>query len=374
MASAKKRQGANSGGKGKGKPNWMPYIIALGVLALGLALYGVQIGASGGSGSGSARKGAAKSSVPKKSIAELELQLQTMVTGLKSVSGRGETGIFKKINAMSDQAQAVLANAAAAGSDDERRRILEEGLAMKADWLSVLHGHAASIDEEAEKAKKDEFVPHKSEFVAVLTEENFTDYISSNELAMIEFYAPWCPHCKELAPEFELSAKKLAGRAGFAVVDGSSQSKLSGDYNVTGYPTLKWFVRGRPLDYLGPRTAPKITAWVEERLQPNWAELERSEDVSAALAAMGESKDLKVVLGEGQKDSEVFTAFEATSEHFRGQVVFIWVVSGNESLTLHRSDGSSDRCDAAVSCRSPDEAIAWLDDRLSFDPDLADDA
>ena len=45
-----------------------------------------------------------------------------------------------------------------------------------------------------------------SDKVDVLTDDTMAEYLKENPLVMVEFYAPWCGHCKKLAPEFEHAA------------------------------------------------------------------------------------------------------------------------------------------------------------------------
>jgi protein disulfide-isomerase A6 len=81
---------------------------------------------------------------------------------------------------------------------------------------------------------------------------------------MVEFYAPWCGHCKALVPEYEKAAKSRQ-ELHFGAVDADSERDLGGQYGVQGFPTLKIFLPGGKVrDYEGQRTAGAMSKALKE--------------------------------------------------------------------------------------------------------------
>ncbi|XP_064398536.1 uncharacterized protein LOC135345112 [Halichondria panicea] len=102
--------------------------------------------------------------------------------------------------------------------------------------------------------------------VVTLTSSNFDQYVNGDKFAFVEFYAPWCGHCKRLEPAYEEVGKAFDNSDSVVIgkVDADSEKALGSKFGVRGYPTLKYFPQGstEPKDYSGGRTAADIIAFV----------------------------------------------------------------------------------------------------------------
>jgi protein disulfide-isomerase A6 len=62
----------------------------------------------------------------------------------------------------------------------------------------------------------------------VLDASNFDDLVlKSKDIWFVEFYAPWCGHCKKLEPEWNEAATKLKGQVKLGKVDATVESGLA---------------------------------------------------------------------------------------------------------------------------------------------------
>ncbi|XP_039840975.1 protein disulfide isomerase-like 1-4 isoform X1 [Panicum virgatum] len=116
--------------------------------------------------------------------------------------------------------------------------------------------------------------PHIDEtHVVVLTAANFSSFLAATRHVMVEFYAPWCGHCQELAPDYAAAASHLAAHhsqshLALAKVDATEDTDLAHKYDVQGFPTILFFIDGVPKDYNGARTKDAIVEWINKKLGP----------------------------------------------------------------------------------------------------------
>ncbi|DBA68998.1 TPA: hypothetical protein ACH3X2_013166 [Trebouxia sp. C0005] len=96
----------------------------------------------------------------------------------------------------------------------------------------------------------------ESQNVRSLTDANF-DQSTAEGAWLIEFFAPWCSHCRDLEATWDALADELKGKVNVAKVDGTSERGLLGRFHVEGFPTIFHVHDTETRPYTGKRTMQK---------------------------------------------------------------------------------------------------------------------
>lgn len=118
--------------------------------------------------------------------------------------------------------------------------------------------------------------------VIVLTDANLDEAITTYPDILVEFYAPWCGHCKKLAPEYAKAAKTLKNKdppIRIAKIDATENKESATKYGVTGFPSLKFFTNGVASEYTGGRTEETIVSWMVRKTGPPTEKLESADEL-----------------------------------------------------------------------------------------------
>ncbi|GKV52218.1 hypothetical protein SLEP1_g58807 [Rubroshorea leprosula] len=175
-----------------------------------------------------------------------------------------------------------------------------------------------------------------------LNSQNFDQLvIKSKDLWIVEFFAPWCGHCKRLAPEWKKAANNLKGKVKLGHVDCDSEKSLMSRFNVQGFPTILVFGADKdtPIPYEGARTASAIESFALEQLETNVAPAEVTEltgpDVMeekcglAAICFVAFLPDILDSKAEGR--NKYLQMLLAVAEKFkRSPYSYVWSAAGKQ--------------------------------------------
>jgi protein disulfide-isomerase A1 len=118
----------------------------------------------------------------------------------------------------------------------------------------------------------------------VLVASNFDQVArDKSKHAFVEFYAPWCGHCKALAPIWDQLADQFKNREDLVIAKMDATLNEVEGIRVTGFPTLKWFPKDSDevIDYSGDRSLEALKKFIEsdgKQAAQGEAEEEEEED------------------------------------------------------------------------------------------------
>ena len=97
-----------------------------------------------------------------------------------------------------------------------------------------------------------------------LTDASFERYVARTELpVVVDVWATWCAPCKMMAPQFDIAARELKGRAVLAKLDSDANPQTAARFAIRSIPTLLMLRGGNEIKRLsGAMQAPQIVAWV----------------------------------------------------------------------------------------------------------------
>ncbi|KAF9387038.1 hypothetical protein CPB97_003035 [Podila verticillata] len=106
--------------------------------------------------------------------------------------------------------------------------------------------------------------------VSVLTDANFdAEVLNSGKNVLVEFYAPWCGHCKNLAPTYESVAQDFLSEKNVVIakVDATEEKGLGDKYEIQGFPTIKFFAAdGSVENYEGGRSERDFVDFINKKV------------------------------------------------------------------------------------------------------------
>jgi len=125
-----------------------------------------------------------------------------------------------------------------------------------------------------------------------LNKDNHKEWMVDNEMAFVDFFAPWCVWCQRLAPtweKFAVEIKSLNMPVGVAKVDCMAEVDLCKTEKVMAFPTLRWYEGGKPItpDYKMDRTVQAMTSFAKRKLEMNV----KFKDWEKGAVARGESDE-----------------------------------------------------------------------------------
>merc|ERR1711957_824272 len=116
--------------------------------------------------------------------------------------------------------------------------------------------------------KSEEIPAEQKDNVIILVGKSFEQIVMDpTKDVLVEFYAPWCGHCKKIAPIYEEVATNLKHNTNLIIAKMDSTLNEVESVSIQGFPTIKFFPannKAKPMDFEGDRTVEGFTKFLTE--------------------------------------------------------------------------------------------------------------
>ncbi len=109
-----------------------------------------------------------------------------------------------------------------------------------------------------------------TEWITNVNEETFDELVlkkSSEIPVVVDFWAEWCPPCKQLEPVLERVVTEMEGRFVLARVEVDDNMHLAGKYKLSGFPSILLFMGGHEIErFAGAKNDRYVMDFLETHL------------------------------------------------------------------------------------------------------------
>ncbi|MGH0158591.1 UNVERIFIED_CONTAM: hypothetical protein FKN15_000315 [Acipenser sinensis] len=186
--------------------------------------------------------------------------------------------------------------------------------------------------------------------VLVLNKHNFARALRENKWLLVEFYAPWCAHCRSLEPEYAAAAAMLKNESSeikLAKVNTTAETELASEFKIQGIPALIFFKHGDRINFTTFKGAGKRKGFDEQRADLQVAEgnsvtreelsefiklnglelvVEFNEENSPKIFEAGIEHHFLLFISKSQEShAQLLESFRGAAPGFRGKVIFVLI-------------------------------------------------
>ena len=170
--------------------------------------------------------------------------------------------------------------------------------------------------------------------VIVLTDSTFDKAIEQYEYLLVYFYAPWCIRCNKFHPEYEKAASVLRKENLFlAKVDATVEKKLDKRFQLTGFPVVKLFIKGKEIEYNKERKSLDLINWMRRKTTgPATQNLETNDDIDNFKK---ENDVVLIYYGDNKLDIEEYIKAARKNDEYQ-----FGVVKSNDLINKYSKKGT----------------------------------